>query len=181
VSFPCNISNTPIELIESDVPIVWEKRELVCDSGGPGKFKGGYGQEFAFSVPSGEIGPMKGEPVFASMRGGRFERPCQGILGGKSGNLSKIFINNNPVSLTKPRFSLKPGDTLRYIVPGGGGYKSPLDRDLHLVEEDVRSGLVSVESAGKDYGIVIDRENMRVDDEATKKLRLSLQNTFKRN
>jgi N-methylhydantoinase B len=109
VSFPCNISNTPVELIESDVPIVWEKRELICDSGGPGKFKGGYGQEFAFSVPSGEIGPMKGEPVFASMRGGRFERPCQGILGGKSGNLSKIFINNNPVSLTKPRFSLKPG------------------------------------------------------------------------
>jgi N-methylhydantoinase B len=111
------------------------------------------------------------------MRGGRFERPSQGILEGKNSNLAKIFINANPVRLTKPRFNLKPGDVLRYIVPGGGGYGNPLNRDPHLVEDDVRNSLVSIERAMEDYGTVIDRESLRIDEEATKKLRASLQNT----
>jgi N-methylhydantoinase B len=165
-----------VEQIESDVPILWEKRELVCDSGGPGRFIGGYGQEFVFSIPSGKIGPKKGEPVFVTIRGGRFERPSKGILGGKDSNLAKIFINNNPVKLTRPRFSLKPGDVLQYIVPGGGGYQNPLDRDPHLVEEDVRNSLVSVERAREDYGVAIDGKSLSVDQEATKKLRLSQRN-----
>jgi N-methylhydantoinase B/oxoprolinase/acetone carboxylase alpha subunit len=48
------------------------------------------------------------------------------------------------------------------------------------VGEDVRNALVSIESAREDYGVVIDRETLSVDEEATKKLRLSLQNTVKR-
>jgi N-methylhydantoinase B len=111
------------------------------------------------------------------MRGGRLERPSQGILGGKNSNLAKIFVNTNPVRLTKPRFSLKPGDVLRYVVPGGGGYGNPLNRDPHLVDNDVRNSLVSIERAREDYGIVIDRESLRIDEEATKELRASLQNT----
>ncbi|MFX0201168.1 MAG: hydantoinase B/oxoprolinase family protein [Candidatus Hodarchaeota archaeon] len=180
VAFPCNVSNTPVELVESQVPILWEKRELVCDSGGPGKFRGGCGQEFVFSVPSGNIGPMENEPVFVSVRGGRFERPCQGILGGKNSSFAKIFINDGQVKLTKPRFSLKPGDTLRYIVPGGGGYRDALDRDPYLVREDVRNSLVSIESAKIDYGVIISREGFKVDEEATNQLRLSKKNTTKK-
>ena len=169
--FPANVSNSSVELTESAVPILWEKRELVCDSGGPGKFKGGYGQEFAFSVPLGKIGPMDGEPVFVSMRGGRFDRPSNGILGGKDSSLAQMFINGNPVKLTKPRFKLNHGDSLRYIIPGGGGYGNPLDRDLHLVKEDVRNSLVSVESARENFGVVINRKSLVVDEDATKKLR----------
>lgn len=175
VAFPNNVSNNPVELIESDVPILWEKKELVCDSGGAGKFRGGWGEEFGFSVPPGKIGPMENEPVFVSLRGGRFERPSQGILGGKSGNLAELTINNNPVRLNKPRFSLRPGDSVRYRVPGGGGYQSPSYRDPSLVERDVRNGLVSIEHAKEDYGVVVNRESLRVDEEATKTLRESLQ------
>jgi len=180
VSFPGNVSNNPVEQIESDVPILWEKRELVCDSGGAGKFRGGHGQEFVLRIPSGKIGPMDGEPVFVTMRGGRFERPSKGILGGKDSNLAKIFINDRPVKLTRPRFRLNPGDVLRYIVPGGGGYHDPLERDPHLVEEDVRDALVSIERAKKEYGVAIERESLRVNKEATKELRLSIKKACKR-
>jgi N-methylhydantoinase B len=180
VAFPHNVANTPVELIENGVPILWEKRELICDSGGPGKFRGGIGQEFGFSVPSGSIGPMENEPVFVSLRGGRFERPSQGILGGKNGNLAELIISGKPIlGLSKSQFSLKPGDWLRYKIQGGGGYQNPLDRDLRLVEEDVRNGLVSIEHARGDYGVVINGETLSVDEESTRERRESLKNKSK--
>ena len=170
LSFPGNVANTPIELIECDVPILWEKRELLCDSGGAGKFRGGVGEEFSFSVPSGKIGPKEGEPVFVALRGGRFERPSHGILGGMNSNLAEITVNDKPEGL-KRRFALRPGDVLKYKVPGGGGYQNPLNREPRLVEDDVRNGFVSIEKAEALYGVAINKETMRVDDKGTEMLR----------
>jgi N-methylhydantoinase B len=82
--------------------------------------------------------------------------------------------------LSKSQFSLNPGDWLRYKVPGGGGYQNPSDRDPSLVEEDVRNGVVSLRSAREDYGVVIDIGSLKIDEEATNKLRASLQDKFKK-
>lgn len=40
LGFPCIVSNTPIEILESDAPILWEKKELMCDSGGQVNLEG---------------------------------------------------------------------------------------------------------------------------------------------
>jgi N-methylhydantoinase B len=54
---------------------------------------------------------------------------------------------------------------------GGGGYEDPFERDLELVEHDVANGYVSIVGAREDYGVVINPETMKVDVEASKKLR----------
>ena len=46
--FPANGANTPVEIFESDTPLIVEKRELLTDSGGPGRMKGGLGKREVF-------------------------------------------------------------------------------------------------------------------------------------
>ena len=46
------------------------------------------------------------------------------------------------------------GDTVICHMAGGGGYGDPLERDPELVQQDVIAGLVSVDSARDDYGVV---------------------------
>ena len=57
---------------------------------------------------------------------------------------------------------------------GGGGYGDPLDRDPELVESDVADGYVSLESARKAYGVVINPDTIKVDVDGTQRLRKSL-------
>ena len=52
-------------------------------------------------------------------------------------------------------------------APGSGGYGNTLNRDM-------ADGYVSLESATKDYGIVINSQTMKVDRGATEKLKNSL-------
>lgn len=60
--------------------------------------------------------------------------------------------------------------TIRYCG-GGGGYGSPLERDVEKVYNEVLDELLSVERAREDYGVVIDPETLLLDEEATKILR----------
>jgi N-methylhydantoinase B len=62
------------------------------------------------------------------------------------------------------------GDRLTMYVSGGGGYGDPFQRDPDLVGKDVRKGIVSVEGAARDYGVVADGSG-RVDTAATKRMR----------
>ena len=65
--------------------------------------------------------------------------------------------------------TLRPGETVTNMNPGGGGYGNPYERPIEKVVWDVKNGLVSVEGALKDYGVVIkDAETLEVDLAATK-------------
>jgi N-methylhydantoinase B len=75
----------------------------------------------------------------------------------------------NPHGLTQ----LKPGDVV-LMDAAGGGYGEPLERDPELVAEDVLDGYVSVESARKHYGVVIDPVTGRPDIAATEKVRKAI-------
>jgi N-methylhydantoinase B len=55
--------------------------------------------------------------------------------------------------------------------PGGGGFGDPLARPADLVAADVRDGVVSVESAKKDYGVVVGSETFEIDEEGTEEAR----------
>lgn len=63
------------------------------------------------------------------------------------------------------------GDILAVRTPGGGGYGDPFDREPELVLQDALDGKVSLEAACSEYGVVIDRETMRLNREATLELR----------
>ena len=47
--------------------------------------------------------------------------------------------------------TLCPGDRVRLVVPGGGGYGDPKQRDHAMIEEDLREGYVSAEAARQEY------------------------------
>ena len=172
--FPANGANTPIEIFESDTPLIVERRELLADSGGPGRMKGGLGQREVFKVPSDQYAPLP--PVHLGIQAGRHIHPPQGLFGGQPGAKAKFLVNGepgNPFGLTQ----LKPGDVVTIDAAGGGGHGNPLEREPEMVERDVLEGYVSLQKAKEDYGVVIHPQTLRVDEEATKKLRNSLRKT----
>lgn len=166
--FPANAANTPVEIFENDTPLIVEKRELIVDSCGPGKTKGGLGKRVVFKVPDDKYAPIP--PVNVGMQAGRFIHPPEGLFGGKPGANAQFLVNEvpgNPYGLTQ----LNPGDVMILDTPGGGGYGNPLDREPEMVERDVMEGYVSLERAKEDYGVVINPETRKVDEEKTRKLR----------
>ncbi|MBC8178184.1 MAG: hydantoinase B/oxoprolinase family protein [Desulfobacteraceae bacterium] len=169
--FPANGANTPVEIFEGDTPLIIEKREFLTDSGGPGKKMGGLGRRVVFRVPDDEYAPIP--PVNLGIQSGRYRYSPEGLFGGKNGARARFLINDkdgNPYGLT--RFG--PGDVVIMDAAGGGGYGDPLERDLALVERDVADGYISVDRAQADYGAVMDPGTMKVDQEASKKLRASM-------
>jgi N-methylhydantoinase B len=68
--------------------------------------------------------------------------------------------------------TIKPGETVTNMNPGGGGYGNPYERPLDKVVWDVKNGLVSIRGAREDYGVVFsDPETLEVDMAATRRLR----------
>jgi N-methylhydantoinase B len=169
--FPANGANTPVEIFESDTPLIVETRELLTDSGGPGRMKGGLGRRIVFRVPDGEYAPIP--PVNLGIQSGRYRYPPEGLFEGKDGAKAQFLVNGergNPYGLTQ----LRPGDVVTMDAAGGGGYGDPLEREVEAVERDVVDGYVSIGGAREHYGVVIDPETMEIDMDATARLRESL-------
>ena len=72
--FPANGANTPVEIFESDTPLIVEKRELLIDSGGPGQMKGGLGKRNRLQDTRRQIRPRFRPSTWGSRRAGMFTR-----------------------------------------------------------------------------------------------------------
>jgi N-methylhydantoinase B len=147
--FPANGANTPVEILESDSPLIVERRELLPDSGGPGRQRGALGRREVFRIPDDAYAPQP--PVSMALQSGRFHLPPEGLFGGKPGARARFAVNGkpgDPYGLTQ----LKPGDTVVMDAAGGGGYGEPRGRDSEALARDVREGKVSPECALRDYG-----------------------------
>jgi N-methylhydantoinase B len=166
-AFPSGIRGVPAEAIESVSPVVMHKRELIRDSGGPGKFRGGLSQEMVLSVDSDR-------PALHSCMYDRTRCPARGFQGGMDGKTGSLFLSDGTVLPPKGRYDLQPGQTVTLRLPGGGGFGSPLERDPLNVLEDVIQDRVSVDSARDHYGVVINTSTWTVDEKATAQLREKL-------
>jgi len=174
--FPANGANTPVEILESDTPLLVEARELVCDSGGAGRRRGGLGRRMVIRVPDDASAPMG--PVTVAVQAGRYRYAPRGIFGGGSGAKAVFLKNDAPADPSGLTFC-NPGDRLAFHSAGGGGYGDPLERDLEAVVSDVQYGYVSPQSARRDYGVVMDAAGAAADIEASRRLRLHMRPSAK--
>lgn len=160
-----NTRNNPIEDIETHLPLRVLRYELREDEAGAGEWRGGLGsvREIAFLTDAGTS--VEGE--------GHAHRPW-GFLGGAPGVTARLTLRHpdgteDSLPSKVPHRAVKAGDTFICHGPAGGGYGDPLKRDPARVLEDVLDGLVSVETARRDYGVAI--SDGRVDETATAALR----------
>jgi 5-oxoprolinase (ATP-hydrolysing)/N-methylhydantoinase A len=170
---PCaSMANIPIEVAETEWPILVERYGLVSDSGGPGKYRGGLAVERAWRVVSPD--------TVVHVRSDRQVHRPYGLSGGSSGSGSstELFRGGDTPDLMPPMFGaeLQPGYLLHHRMAGGGGWGDPLERDPQAVANDVLDEKVSVEAARGLYGVVVDDDG-NVDLEATVALRQSLRKT----
>jgi N-methylhydantoinase B len=146
-----NAKIAPIEIIESEFPTRILRFELIRDSGGAGKFRGGLGIRREY---------INLADARFSIRSTKHVIAPEGVSGGGKGRTGDIFIN--PESEKPQRlptryadYPLKAGDIFQLDTPGGGGLGNPFERDAVLVLADVREGYVSPERALSDYGVVV--------------------------
>ena len=139
-----------------------------CDSGGPGKFRGGAGVVREYEVLA--------DHAVLSMRIDSVVNPPWGVAGGLQGGTGRAVVNpGTPHEQNLAPLSdgtvLRRGDILLIETGGGGGHGHPFDRPAERVLQDVRDGFVSAEAARRDYGVVIAGDT--VDQVATGALRAS--------
>jgi N-methylhydantoinase B len=149
---PSNMTGTPIEVWENLTGMTIIKKALVADSGGPGRYRGGLGQETVLKNSTGH-------PLVVSCLAARTEFPPLGIHGGKSGQLRQYTINGEPVH-PKGRYILNPGDVITATEAGGGGFGNAYERSTERVLHDVQYGFVTKEGAVQDYGVEVAMEQM---------------------
>jgi N-methylhydantoinase B len=145
--FPSNVVCGSMEIIEATAPLrVWRK-EFVRDSGGPGRFRGGLGQDM-------ELELLSPEPATLSLFVDRRRHPPRGILGGLPGSPSRVRRNGREDGFpVKGKSRLEPGDWISIRYPGGGGYGDPRQRDRAAVRADLAAGVISEEAARTVYGL----------------------------
>jgi N-methylhydantoinase B len=133
LSWPSNISNVPIEMIEHDAPYRVRAKRLREGTGGQGTHRGGLGQEIELEV-------LGEEPLQFRFNAERIKTPTDGVVGGQPGATGEIRINGQAVEDTKAVYTLQPGDRLRMATPSGGGYGDPSQRPRALAERDRDEG-----------------------------------------
>ena len=157
-----NISNAPVEMVEQQAPILVERYELVPDTGGAGTTRGGLSLERRLRY--------LGERATMQLRSDRRHHPPYGLFSGMPGSPSSNTLIDGerseslPTKFTRP---LTKGQVVRHVTAGAGGYGDPFAREPVLVLRDVRDGKVTVEAAARDYGVIVERDPWRVNDEST--------------
>jgi N-methylhydantoinase B len=157
-----------VEVDEIRHPILVHQRRLVADSEGPGRRRGAPGSLV-------EFGPRHSEMEVLYQSDGTINPP-QGVRGGGAGGAARNFITRQNGLIEAAdgwaTVSLRPGDRVTGISPGGGGYGAATDRDPALVGADVSEGYISSRRAREIYAVEIGSDGA-VDVEATRKLRSS--------
>ncbi|MEZ5796307.1 MAG: hydantoinase B/oxoprolinase family protein [Paracoccaceae bacterium] len=165
------LTSGDVELLEYSYPIIIHRYSLMTDSGGAGKFRGGSGTAW-------EVEPLNGDMTFITFGEGR-RIPAVGAAGAAStmvdtkvGRLELAMGDRHETIRENVIKVIKPGDRITNMNPGGGGYGNPMDRAVEKVVWDVKNGLVSIEGAREDYGVIIaDPATLDVDMAETKALR----------
>jgi N-methylhydantoinase B len=144
----CHISTTqPIEIIETEYPLTVERFELVPDSAGAGRHRGGP----AFIREYRALDDFR-----LGLRSGGYKFGSWGVDGGEGPALAGCTLqpDTDEAEAMPALFvrQMKAGDVVQVVFAGGGGLGEPRERDAALVAEDVKNGIYTQEFAERTFG-----------------------------
>lgn len=152
-----NCRTAPIEIIESEFPVRVRRFELRIDSGGAGQFRGGlgYDREYEILAPEAVLSTRGDHHVFAPW----------GVDGGQDGAPGRFVVNprvdkEEVLQARTGGVKLHRGDVFLVQTPGGGGLGDPQKRDPKALLPDIANGYVSADAVLRDYGLVLEEENL---------------------
>ena len=144
-----NLANTPIEMVETTYPLRFARYELIPDSGGAGRSRGGLGvrRDIEFLDEHGAL-----DTQFDKFKVAPF-----GLFGGGDGAKGRLVLNPDgpePRELASKTVALelRRGDVVSMWTQGGGGYGAPGERSTEAIVQDIREGKLSPEAAQERYG-----------------------------
>jgi N-methylhydantoinase B len=168
-----NMASFSVEVIEAENPLEVLDYEFVPDTGGAGKFRGGMSQRKTWRM-------LADEGVLQVRADRQTHRPY-GLYGGGPGAAGRNMLDPGlPTEQklhAKLTMTLRRGQLFRHELPGAGGWGDALERDLAFVAKDLRDGLVTIEGAARDYGVVAHGDPPEIDGAATETLRTKLRIT----
>ena len=177
--FGAAVSNIPCELQERRYPILYRRSNVLADSGGPGRSRGGAALNTITEFPFAEV-----SSAGLSTLGNREKFGPPGIFGGGTGQLARLSLNDGTenerhLGTTSTNAPVGQGDVLTFRTNGGGGFGDPLERSPERVLEDIKDDYATLAGAREQYGVVvkeIDRRTLQyeVGLEASEELRASM-------
>ena len=151
-AYPHNSIVTPTEIIETKCPVRVESKEIIKNSCGAGKFRGGPGQKIVFNNIGTNI-------IKLTIRPDMIKYPATGLNGGISGLKGSVLLNNKIINDFKP-IDWNPNDTVTLIVPGGGGYGDVKMRNKINIINDVINDIIDIKEAKLIYNYDIDKKEI---------------------
>ena len=157
-----NCQNLPAETAEMLFPVRYRSFEMITDSAGAGRHRGGLGVRAEIE--------FLGRGQLITMETSRTREGTPGVGGGGRSSLQRQLRRRVDGSLETiggtaedgtwlPQMlggvPFAPGESFVFESCGGGGWGSPLERDPERVAQDVRNDVVSREAARRDYGVVL--------------------------
>lgn len=167
-----------VERHERSAPLMYLYRRFVEDSGGPGKFRGGVGHDYAVTPISDD--DVEGLDIVTFGRGTRISQSL-GLFGGYPGPTVKYSISRDtdlwdsaasfpPDEDTSGQdtenavwgvHEVEPDDIFYVRFSGTGGYGDPLERNADDVANDVAEGKISPKTARSVYGVPLTEDGER--------------------
>ena len=133
-----NLHITPIEILEAEFPCRITRFDLVPDSGGAGRWRGGLSMRREYEL-------LADATVIRRFDKSRF--PPQGLAGGGPGGRSRFVVRlgapDEREALASGRYEMKAGERFLVQSAGGGGYGDPQERERAAIDRDIAEGYVS--------------------------------------
>ncbi len=141
-----NLHITPIEILEAEFPCRITRFDLVPDSGGAGRWRGGLSMRREYEL-------LADATVIRRFDKSRF--PPQGLAGGGPGGRSRFVVrlgaSDEREAPASGRYEMKAGERFLVQSAGGGGYGDPQKRERAAIDRDIAEGYVSARTANMEH------------------------------
>lgn len=117
-----NTSNLPIEALEFEYPLILERYELIEGSGGAGQYRGGMGLRRVYRAT---------EDCMVRIDVSRNMSRSWGLDGGGPGGHGGFHTSPDTDTFVRGKGTLRAGEWLEVITPGGGGHGRIADQRGH--------------------------------------------------